>query len=236
MADKIKTFRELNLADDFLFGKVMSDTEICRRILEKILNIPIKKVEFPVTRKTTDTAPDDRGIRLDACINDEQGTIYSIEMQCCGKGELSRKSRSFQCNIDSDVISCGESCTKLKKSYIIFICTFDLFSDGRHIYTFENRCLEDLCLDVTDDTKIIPCTTAFSTLHSLFILFTHSTRCTKYSSQSVGNADKSRNNTCPAFVSFKWIINEVLYVIFHPLWPQQSPAGTPAQIRHTWYR
>lgn len=93
-----------------------------------------------------------------------------------------------------------------------------------------------LCLDVTDDTKIIPCTTAFSTLHSLFILFTHSTRCTKYSSQSVGNADKSRNNTCPAFVSFKWIINEVLYVIFHPLWPQQSPAGTPAQIRHTWYR
>ncbi len=131
MADKIKTFRELNLADDFLFGKVMSDTEICRRILEKILNIPIKKVEFPVTRKTTDTAPDDRGIRLDACINDEQGTIYSIEMQCGGKGELFRKSRSFQCNIDSDVISCGESCTKLKKSYIIFICTFDPFpTDG----------------------------------------------------------------------------------------------------------
>lgn len=100
--------------------------------------------------------------------------------------------------------------------------------------TFGVTC--QLCLDVTDDTKIIPCTTAFSTLHSLFILFTHSTRCTKYSSQSVGNADKSRNNTCPAFVSFKWIINEVLYVIFHPLWPQQSPAGTPAQIRHTWYR
>ena len=30
--------------------------------------------------------------------------------------------------------------------YIIFICTFDPFSDGRHIYTFENRCLEDLSL------------------------------------------------------------------------------------------
>jgi predicted transposase/invertase (TIGR01784 family) len=155
MADKIKTFRELNLADDFLFGKVMSDTEICRKILEKILNIPIKKVEFPVTRKTTDTAPDDRGIRLDACINDEQGTIYSIEMQCGGKGELFRKSRSFQCNIDSDVISCGESCTKLKKSYIIFICTFDPFSDGRHIYTFENRCLEDLSLVLGDETTEI---------------------------------------------------------------------------------
>ena len=155
MANKTNTIQELNLADSFLFGKVMSDTEICRRVLEKILNIPIKKVEFPVTRKTTDTAPDDRGIRLDACINDEQGTIYSIEMQCGGKGELSRKSRSFQCNIDSDVISCGESCTKLKKSYIIFICTFDLFSDGRHIYTFENRCLEDLSLALGDETTEI---------------------------------------------------------------------------------
>lgn len=155
MADRTKTIQELNLADNFLFRKVMSDAEICRRVLEKILNISIKKVVFPVTRKTTDTAPDDRGIRLDACINDEQGTIYSIEMQCGGKGELSRKSRSFQCNIDSDVISCGESCTKLKKSYIIFICTFDPFSDGRHIYTFENRCLEDLSLVLGDETTEI---------------------------------------------------------------------------------
>ena len=73
-----------------------------------------------------------------------------------------------------------------------------------------DKSLINMCLDVTDDTKIIPCTTAFSTLHNLFTLFTHSTRCTKYSSQSVGNADKNRNNTCPAFVSFKWIINEVL--------------------------
>lgn len=155
MADRTKTIQELNLADDFLFEKVMSDTEICRRVLEKILNIPIKKVEFPVTRKTTDTAPDDRGIRLDACINDEQGTIYSIEMQCGGKGELSRKSRYFQCNIDSDVISHGENCAKLKKSYIIFICTFDPFSDGRHIYTFENRCLEVPSLVLGDETTEI---------------------------------------------------------------------------------
>ena len=61
MANKTNTIQELNLADTFLFGKVMSDTEICRMVLEKILNIPIKKVEFPVTRKTTDIAPNSRG-------------------------------------------------------------------------------------------------------------------------------------------------------------------------------
>ena len=155
MANKTNTIQELNLADNFLFGKVMSDSEICRMILEKILNIPIKKVEFPVTRKTTDIAPNSRGVRLDACINDEQDTIYSIEMLCCGDEELLRKTRYFQCNIDSSIIIPGKESTKLKKSYIIFICTFDPFSDGRHLYTFENRCVENLSLTLGDETAEI---------------------------------------------------------------------------------
>ncbi len=35
MANKTNTIQELNLADNFLFEKVMSDTEICRMVLEK---------------------------------------------------------------------------------------------------------------------------------------------------------------------------------------------------------
>ena len=155
MANKTNTIQELNLADNFLFGKVMSDSEICRMILEKILNIPIKKAEFPVTKKFTDIAPDSGDIRLDACINDEQDTIYSIEMLCCGDEELLRKTRYFQCNIDSSIIIPGKESTKLKKSYIIFICTFDPFPDGRHLYTFENRCLENLSLTLGDETAEI---------------------------------------------------------------------------------
>ena len=99
--------------------------------------------------------PDSGDIRLDACINDEQETIYSVEMLCCKDEELLKKARYFQCNIDSDIILSGKRCTKLKKSYIIFICTFDPFSDGRHIYTFENRCLEDLSLTLGDETTEI---------------------------------------------------------------------------------
>lgn len=37
MQNKEKTIKELNLEDDFLFAKVMSDKEICRKALEKIL-------------------------------------------------------------------------------------------------------------------------------------------------------------------------------------------------------
>ncbi|WP_418752285.1 hypothetical protein [Frisingicoccus sp.] len=44
----------------------------------------------------------------------------------------------------------------LKRSFVIFVCTFDLFGEGRHIYTFENRCIQNLKLGLGDDTtKII---------------------------------------------------------------------------------
>ena len=39
-----KQIEALNLEDDFLFAKVMSDQELCRKVLEKILKISIKKV------------------------------------------------------------------------------------------------------------------------------------------------------------------------------------------------
>ena len=107
MANRIKTIQELNLEDDFLFGKVMSDNEICRKVLEKILNVPIKKVEFLVTQKTIDILLDGKGIRLDVYVNDEQGTVYSVEMQRGRKRELPKRTRFYQGNIDSDLLSSG---------------------------------------------------------------------------------------------------------------------------------
>ena len=35
----VKTLKELNLEDDFLFAKVMSDKDICKEFLEKLLQI-----------------------------------------------------------------------------------------------------------------------------------------------------------------------------------------------------
>lgn len=44
----------------------------------------------------------------------------------------------------------------LKKSFVIFVCTFDPFGEGRHIYTFENRCIQNFDLRLGDDAvKII---------------------------------------------------------------------------------
>ena len=48
----------------------------------------------------------------------------------------------------------------LNQSFVIFICTFDPFGKGRHIYTFENRCIEDLNINLNDQaTKVFINTT-----------------------------------------------------------------------------
>ncbi|MCI9270610.1 MAG: hypothetical protein HFH11_05610 [Dorea sp.] len=58
--------------------------------------------------------------------------------------------------IDLNILEKGDNYKDLKCSFVIFVCTFDLFGEGRCIYTFENRCIQNLDLGFGDDTtKII---------------------------------------------------------------------------------
>ena len=144
MNDVPKNIKDLNLEDDFLFAKVMSDNEICRRVLEQILNISIKKVESPITQKTIDLLLDGKGIRLDVYDN--------VEMQRTKRKDLPKRARYYQGNIDLDLISAGRPYEDLRKTYVIFICTFDFFDQGRYVYTFENICKEDNKIILGDET------------------------------------------------------------------------------------
>ena len=68
---------------------------------------------------------------------------------------LAKRSRYYQGSIDLDLITKGENYNKLKKSFVIFICTFDPFGRDRHLYTFENRCNEEYDLLLGDETSKI---------------------------------------------------------------------------------
>ena len=150
-----KSLRDLNLEDDFLFAKVMSDRNICKELLENILQVKIEKVELVEEQKTIDLLLESKGIRLDVYVKDENNTIYNVEMQRGKHKSLPKRLRYYQGNIDLDLISKGEDYKKLSKSYIIFICTFDLFNKGRHKYTFKNICLEDSSIILNDETEKI---------------------------------------------------------------------------------
>ena len=160
MNDIKKTIRELNLEDDFLFSKVMADNEICKRVLEQILNISIEKVVYLYTQRTIDMLLEGKGVRLDVYVNDNKGTVYNVEMQRAKNKDLAKRTRYYQGNIYLDLISSGKPYNDLRKTYIIFICTFDFFNDGRHIYTFENIFRENQKISLGDETTKIFLNTA----------------------------------------------------------------------------
>ncbi len=70
---KIKPLRELTIKDNFMFGAVMCDEEYCRRLLELILQFPIRRVEVS-KEKSIVYHPEYKGVRLDVYAEDENHT------------------------------------------------------------------------------------------------------------------------------------------------------------------
>ena len=96
-----------------------------------------------------------KGIRLDIYVEDDNNTVFNLEMQTTTYKELPKRSRYYQGIIDLNMIEKGESYDILKESYVIFICTFDFFEKGRSVYEFENVCLEDSEIKLNDGTHKI---------------------------------------------------------------------------------
>lgn len=155
--DGFVPFSELPLSDAFLFGEVMQDEATCRTVLEIILKRPVGRVVYVNKEQPMEAATQYhkyKGIRLDVYFQDDAGTCYSVEMQTRNRYNLPRRSRHYQGMMDVQMLPAGElDYGKMPDSIIIFICTFDLFGQGRLCYTFENTCLELPGLKLSDGTE-----------------------------------------------------------------------------------
>ena len=149
-----KEWEELQIKNDFLFSKVMRDKEICIALLERLLKISIKDIEYLEEEKTIDLKYSAKSVRLDVYA-EEKSRAFNLEMQTTMKKELPYRSRYYQGMIDLNSIEKGAKYKELKESYVIFICTFDPFGAGRAQYTFENLCVEDAAIRLQDGTKRI---------------------------------------------------------------------------------
>ena len=151
-----KAYEELELQDDFMFGVIMRDPKYCKPFLETILGIKIRKLEYPESQKTIDLSAGAKGVRLDVYVEDEKNTVFDMEMQVHIKRNLAKRMRYYQGMIDLNILEKGGDYNELKKSYVIFICTFDPYGQGRHLYSFEYLCDQDPSLTFGDETvKII---------------------------------------------------------------------------------
>ena len=153
----MKEFEELEFRDDFMFEKVMEDKELCREVLECLLQHPIGELTEVQTQKEFKYVSDGKPIRLDVYSEDSEGAIYDTEMQNLNRKnvdelQLPLRTRFYQSSIDTDFMNKGYSYKKLPESNIIFICTFDPFKKGLYKYTFLETCKEDQSIELGDKT------------------------------------------------------------------------------------
>ena len=130
MKRKIIPLRELPLKNDFMFGQVMRNPDICKLFLEELLGKEIDHIEYIENQKEISDSYEHHGIRLDVYLKDEAGTVYAIEMQMTIKYDLEKRVRFYQGSIDRNELLKGHAYSKLSDSYVIFICDFDYFGTG----------------------------------------------------------------------------------------------------------
>lgn len=135
-------FEKIGIINDRMFGTVFRNEKECKELLQRILGIHIVEIAI-VAQMSVEGSFYGKGIRLDIYAKDENGNVYDIEMQTTLEESLSLRSRYHHSEMDVHQLKKSELYTKLKKSIVIFICTFDLFEDNRCIYTFESTCQEN---------------------------------------------------------------------------------------------
>ena len=145
----MKPIEELTFTDDYMFGYVMRNPEICKEVLERLLKIKIERLEYPELQKSISPYYEAKGVRLDVYVKDSD-KIFDIEIQNGRKSNLGKRTRYYQSMIDIDNLLKGASYTALNESYIIFICTIDPFEKGLPHYTFKTCCLQDSKVDIKD--------------------------------------------------------------------------------------
>ncbi|MBQ6959409.1 MAG: Rpn family recombination-promoting nuclease/putative transposase [Clostridia bacterium] len=152
----VKPIEQLTITDDFMFGAVMRDPKLLKPLLEMILGVKIQRIEYPELQKTLNERYTSKSIRLDVYVADEVGTVYNVEIQTSDKKHLPRRTRYYQGMIDLHILEKGEDYTALQRSFVIFICIYDPFGQGRWVYTFENLCRENPAIALRDGaTKAI---------------------------------------------------------------------------------
>ena len=61
---QIRRFQDLTIGDSYMFSAVMMENDNCRQLLERVLEMPISRVEV-IKEKSMIYHPECKGVRLD---------------------------------------------------------------------------------------------------------------------------------------------------------------------------
>lgn len=158
-----RKLEDLNLMDDFLINRVMSDPaygeEFARTLLEIIfhrkmglLSVIPQKVEYGIDIHY-------HGIRLDVYVDEMDAGIFDLEAEqgrtAKSRDILPKRARFYHAKIDALALESGGEYRNLRNVCVIFITTYDPFDKGRMVYTIKNYCTEEPELPYEDGARTI---------------------------------------------------------------------------------
>ena len=136
-----KSWDELTFSDNFLFCKIMEDEEICRQLLEILLPIKIEKIRYLSQEKEFKPSYRGRSIRMDVFLKDSN-RMFDIEIQTSDFKKLALRARFYQGALDVSTTKKRAKFSKMKESYILFLCKGDPFDSGIPVYTVKQTFFE----------------------------------------------------------------------------------------------
>lgn len=143
-------WQQAGLSNDLMFRFVMENPILCQRTVSLLLGKQIGRITEQQTQFSIETDGRLKGIRLDLFV-EVDGEMVDVEIQTVylSKKEMGHRLRFYQSELDQMGIRKGQKYKDLKRSIIIFICTYDPFGKGIGRYTFEEVCQEytDIILD-----------------------------------------------------------------------------------------
>ena len=148
---EIKPVDQLVFSDDFMFGAVMRDPEICKGVIERLLQIKIDHIEYPELQKAISPFYSKKGVRLDVYVADSN-RVFDVECQSYDISNIGKRTRYYQSMIDIDSLMKGADYSELKESYVIFLCLNDPFKAGLPVYSFTRTCKENKDVSLGDQT------------------------------------------------------------------------------------
>lgn len=113
MEDKIikikeKEFDKLTIKDNFIFGAVMRNEKQCKALLECILGIKIRKIEYTDVEKVIEKTYSSKGVRLDVYVEGELARSLDNEVQNVKNSEKWRREYMTLQMRDRENIELGE--------------------------------------------------------------------------------------------------------------------------------
>ena len=152
-----KKYEELTFNDDFMFCRILEEKPaLCRELLELVLDHKVGELVSVNLQKPIEITANGKGVRFDVYAEGSDSEIYDIEMQNASVDSIAKRSRYSQGMIDLNLIKRGSHYSELNRSYVIYICRFNIFKEGElHKYSFRNLCFEDPQIELGDETEKI---------------------------------------------------------------------------------